>query len=30
VRIGVTGGFTAAKIRQFEDLDVPAAMRQMP
>jgi len=26
----MTGGFTAARIRQFEDLDVPAAMRQMP
>ena len=24
VKIAVTGGFTAAKIRQFEDLDVPA------
>src|SRR5262245_16363198 len=24
VRIAVTGGFTAARIRQFEDLDVPA------
>ena len=24
MKIAVTGGFTAAKIRQFEDLDVPA------